>query len=35
MLNGSMGSTAPVDPINISFVGLAKVVLCTHLNKIV
>jgi hypothetical protein len=35
MLNRSMGFAAPVDPINISFVGLAKVTLCTHLNKIV
>jgi hypothetical protein len=25
MLNGSMGSAAPVEPINIYFVGLAKV----------
>jgi hypothetical protein len=31
MLNGSMRSAAPVDPINISFVGLAKVALCSHL----
>jgi hypothetical protein len=35
MLNVSMRSAAPVDPINISFVGLAKVALCTHLNKLV
>jgi hypothetical protein len=35
MLNGSMRSSAPVDPINISFVGLAKVASCSHLNKIV
>jgi hypothetical protein len=35
MLNGSMRSAAPVDPINISFVGLAKVALCTHLNNLV
>jgi hypothetical protein len=35
MLNGGMRSTAPVDPINISFVDLAKVALCTHLNKLV
>jgi hypothetical protein len=35
MLNGSMGSAAPVDPINISFVGFAKVALYTHLNKLV
>jgi predicted component of type VI protein secretion system len=35
MLNGSMRSAAPVDPINISFVGLAKVASCTHLDKLV
>jgi hypothetical protein len=35
MLNGSMASAPPVDPINIYFVGLAKVALCTHLNKLV
>jgi hypothetical protein len=33
MLNGSMGSATPVDLNNISFVGLAKVALCTHLHK--
>jgi hypothetical protein len=31
MLNGSMRSAALVDPINISFVGLAKVASCSHL----
>jgi hypothetical protein len=35
MLNGSMGSAAPVDLINIYFVGLSIVALCTHLNKLV
>jgi hypothetical protein len=35
MLNGSMGSAAPVEPINIYFEGLAKVASCTHLNKLV
>jgi hypothetical protein len=35
MLNGSMGSASPIDPINISFVGLVKVALCTHLIKLV
>jgi hypothetical protein len=35
MLNGSMGFAALVDPINTSFVGLVKVALCTHLNKLV
>jgi hypothetical protein len=35
MLNGSMRSAAPVDPINISFVNLAKVALYTYLNKLV
>jgi hypothetical protein len=28
-------SAAPVEPINIYFVGLAKVASCTHLNKLV
>jgi hypothetical protein len=35
MLNGSMGYAAPVEPINIYFVGLAKEASCTHLNKLV
>jgi hypothetical protein len=35
MLNGSMRSAALVDLINISIAGLAKVALCTHLNKLV
>jgi hypothetical protein len=35
MLNGSMGSAAPVDPIDMSFVGLAEVAFCTHVNKLV
>jgi hypothetical protein len=35
MLNGSMGSAAPVDSTNISFVVLAKVALCRHINKLV
>jgi hypothetical protein len=35
MLNGSMGSAAPVETINIYFEGLAKLALCTHLNKLV
>jgi hypothetical protein len=35
MLFGSIGLTTPIDPINISFVGLAKVASCSHLNKLV
>jgi hypothetical protein len=35
MLFGSIGLTTPIVPINISFVGLAKVASCSHLNKLV
>jgi hypothetical protein len=35
MLFGSIGLTTPVDPISISFVGLAKVASLSHLNKLV
>jgi hypothetical protein len=35
MLFKSVGLTTPVDPINILFVGLAKVSSCSHLNKLV
>jgi hypothetical protein len=30
MLFGSTGLTTPIDPINISFLGLAKVASCSH-----
>jgi hypothetical protein len=35
MIFGSIGLTTPVDPINISFVGLAKVASHSHLNNLV
>jgi hypothetical protein len=35
MLFEIIGLTTPVDPINISFVGLAKVASQSHLNKLV
>jgi hypothetical protein len=35
MLFDSIVLITLVDPINISFVGLAKVASCSHLNKLV